>query len=249
MKTYLLPYKRYSDSAGDLASLLEVLYIRFPENMLHIDGTVINWGCSNTHLTADTWINHPEMIKVSNNKLLAFQKLKEHNVSIPYFTTSAEEAATWVDNGHLVFARTKLSGHSGAGIVIVTDTNSIPNAPLFVKYVKKAAEYRVHVAFDEVIDVQQKRRANNFAGEPSFQIRSHKNGWVYCREGVSYDERIATLARGVLGSLSLDFGAVDIIYNKKKDQYYVLEVNTAPGLEGETLYTYFNTFHSYLNHV
>jgi glutathione synthase/RimK-type ligase-like ATP-grasp enzyme len=42
--------------------------------------------------------------------------------------------------------------------------------------------------------------------------------------------------------LGLDFGAVDIIWNKKQDRYYVLEVNTAPGLEGETVVRYANAF-------
>ena len=39
-------------------------------------------------------------------------------------------------------------------------------------------------------------------------------------------------------ALGLDFGAVDIIYNEAEDQHYVLEVNTAPGLEGTTLQKY-----------
>jgi D-alanine-D-alanine ligase-like ATP-grasp enzyme len=36
----------------------------------------------------------------------------------------------------------------------------------------------------------------------------------------------------------LDFGAVDVIYNRAQDKAYVLEVNTAPGLEGSTLDNY-----------
>ena len=40
--------------------------------------------------------------------------------------------------------------------------------------------------------------------------------------------------------LGLDFGAVDIIYNKQEDKWYVLEVNTAPGIYGTTLDKYVN---------
>jgi glutathione synthase/RimK-type ligase-like ATP-grasp enzyme len=248
MNIRLLPYKKFSKSARDLVGLLEAIYLN-PEVDHLVDGTVINWGNSQPKGMVSNWINSPAKIRISNNKLLAFQKLKEHNVSIPDFTTSTEEAQAWVNNGHLVFARTKLSGHSGDGIVVCDANTPIPNAPLLVKYVKKAAEYRVHVAFGEVIDEQAKRKRKDFNGEVSNQIRSHQNGWVYCRKGFLNDGRRNEVAIASVAALGLDFGAVDIIYNQKKDQYYVLEVNTAPGLEGETLFIYFNTFYSYLNHV
>ena len=35
-----------------------------------------------------------------------------------------------------------------------------------------------------------------------------------------------------------DFGAFDVIYNQKKNQAFVLECNTAPGIEGTTLDNY-----------
>jgi len=53
----------------------------------------------------------------------------------------------------------------------------------------------------------------------------------------------STLAVNCLG---LDFGAVDIIYNQKKDVSFVLEVNTAPGLEGSTLNEYVKEFNNAL---
>ena len=51
-----------------------------------------------------------------------------------------------------------------------------------------------------------------------------------------------TIAVNAVKALGLDFGAVDIIYNEKENQYYVLEVNTAPGLEGTTLIKYAERF-------
>lgn len=249
MNTYLLPYKKYSNSARDLASLLGAYYIKDPDDTRIYDGPVINWGNSRVGNVNNQYINHPRCISISNNKLHAFAQLKEQNVSIPEFTTSIQEAAAWVDNGHLVLARQQLGGHSGAGIVLCSTNADLVAAPLYVKYVKKAAEFRVHVAFGEVIDVQQKRRISNFQGEYSSKIRSHQNGWVYCRENVPDCPTRSDLAVRAVAGLALDFGAVDIIYNFKQNQYYVLEVNTAPGLEGETLFTYFNTFYSYLNHV
>ena len=95
---------------------------------------------------------------------------------------------------------------------------------LYVKYIKKKAEYRIHVFNGKIIDIQQKRKRHE-AIEINFQIRSHNNGWV----------------------LGLDFGAVDIIWNEKQQQGYVLEVNTAPGLEGETIINYANAIEELIN--
>ena len=41
-----------------------------------------------------------------------------------------------------------------------------------------------------------------------------------------------------MAALNLSFGAVDIIYNGLDNAYYALEVNTAPGIEGETMFSY-----------
>ena len=63
-------------------------------------------------------------------------------------------------------------------------------------------------------------------------------GSVYCRDGITSNSIRDTLAINAIRALHLDFGAVDIIYNERENQFYVLEVNTAPGLEGTTLQKY-----------
>jgi glutathione synthase/RimK-type ligase-like ATP-grasp enzyme len=45
-------------------------------------------------------------------------------------------------------------------------------------------------------------------------------------------------------ALGLDFGAVDIIQDDGGN-FYVLEVNTAPGLEGQTIKSYAEGFNAY----
>ena len=47
--------------------------------------------------------------------------------------------------------------------------------------------------------------------------------------------------------INLNYGAVDIIYNKKQNKCYVLEINTAPGLINQTANLYANNFKEYLN--
>ncbi|MDT9694122.1 hypothetical protein Q5762_38495, partial [Streptomyces sp. P9(2023)] len=83
----------------------------------------------------------------------------------PMFTTSKEEAQGWLDEGTIVVARTMLRGHSGAGIVLHSGDDELVDAPLYVKYVKKTQEYRVHVAFGEILDQQRKARRQDTPDE------------------------------------------------------------------------------------
>jgi D-alanine-D-alanine ligase-like ATP-grasp enzyme len=47
-----------------------------------------------------------------------------------------------------------------------------------------------------------------------------------------------------VSAINLSFGAADIIYSRKKNAAFVLEVNTAPGIEGLTVLDYANAITS-----
>jgi len=159
---------------------------------------------------------------------------------VPY-TLNWGEAEDWHQAGFDVVARHNLYGHSGEGIEVVIgdqkkeDWGDVPEAPLYTKYIKKKSEYRVHVV-GEVTDIQKKRRRTDVEPEDcDYKVRNHSNGWVYCRENLNIPKGINELAISAVRALNLDFGAVDIIWNEHHNQMYVLEVNTAPGLEGATI--------------
>jgi hypothetical protein len=99
-----------------------------------------------------------------------------------------------------------------------------------------------------VLFVQEKRRERERerTADESL-IRSHSNGWVFCREDVEISPMLIATARGAVEALGLDFGAVDIIYNQHENQYYVLEVNTAPGLEGQSVVDYTRAINEWFN--
>jgi glutathione synthase/RimK-type ligase-like ATP-grasp enzyme len=209
---------------------------------------IINWGNSQTHQLAgggpQMVVNPFDAVRSASNKLVTFQKLENQDgIRIPAFTADRTVAEGWLRDGIGVVCRTVLSGHSGAGIVLCMD-QSVPlaNAPLYVQYVKKQREYRVHVAFGKVIDVQQKRQRSDYDGETNFQVRNHHTGWVYCREDIVKPDELEPMAVKTVARLGLDFGAVDIIWNEKRNECYVLEVNTAPGLEGTTVERYAQAF-------
>lgn len=171
---------------------------------------------------------------VASDKLLSFRKFSEHGVSCPVWTTDKEVARSW---NKTIVARTLLRSHSGKGIVLVEPGEDIPNAKLYVQYKKKKHEYRVHVYQSTVIDVTQKKRRAGFENRDN-QIRNHQNGWVYCREGIQEPNGLRDLALNACAAVGLSAGAVDIIWNEHENQCYVLEINTAPGIEGTTCKKY-----------
>lgn len=204
---------------------------------------VINYGSSSLpeEVLKCRVINSPEAVSEAANKLKSFKAMAEHGVSVPRFTESPEEAS---EIGGIFVARTKLTGHSGEGIVIYNaNEEEAPEAPLYVEYIKKKEEFRVHVFQGEVIDVQRKARKREVLDENvNWQVRNLEGGFIYAREGVELADEARIQALAAVEALGLDFGAVDIIWNERRDEYYVLEVNTAPGLTGTTLEKYVGAF-------
>jgi glutathione synthase/RimK-type ligase-like ATP-grasp enzyme len=199
--------------------------------------TIINWGCGNPdHIFITEYLNYPTKVRLAANKLQSFQAFKDHDVSSVPWTTSQEEVKEWLKKYHVV-ARTVLTGHSGDGIIIIEpETEEVPKAPLYTRYIMKTHEYRVHVVKESVVDVQRKIRDPE--RDPSdWKVRSHANGFIFVRQNVVISDAIRDLAVQSIGALGLDFGAVDIVVDKD-GVAYVLEVNTAPGLEGQTVQSY-----------
>lgn len=208
--------------------------------------TIINWGCS----TVPWWsspnvriVNRPEAVAKAANKLITFQEFQHAEfLHIPPWTNDRSVAESWIKDGGSVVCRTVLRGHSGAGIVLVDNLDSMVRAPLYTQYVKKLKEFRCHVAFGAVIDIQEKRRRSEAGSEADSRIRNHHTGWVYCREEIVEPAGIRGIAVDAIAALGLDFGAVDVLFNQHHNRCLVLEVNTACGLEGTTLQNYVNMF-------
>lgn len=246
-RRFVVPYKAGSASARALSDALGGKRIRL-RNSRHRaqpqrDDMYINWG--NTAppdvVPRERLLNLPEAVARASNKLSFFELHHPLGV-LPDYWTNAEEIP---DDAFPIVCRTLLNASGGRGIVIADTRADLVAAPLYVRYVKKADEFRVHLGYVEgeesIIAVQQKRRRHDHA-DPNWQIRNHANGFIYAREGVRAPQCVLDAAKMVFKDSELDFGAVDVIYNAKADAAYVLEINTAPGLEGQTLQDYVNHF-------
>lgn len=246
MRPIIYPYKVGSKSARALAYALGTKCV-YPDRKYkpYPNHRIINWGSGvvpKWEQSIYSYMNRPPFVACAGNKLTTLRVLEHEDVSCVEFTIKYQVAADWLKTGSTVIARHHVRGHSGEGIIVHTPgVGDIPGiAPLYTLYKKKKKEFRVHVMKYpdgyNIFDVQQKR--GKIGEESNPYIRSHNNGWVFTREDIDLPGDIPSLACSAVKALGLDFGAVDIIWNKHENKSYVLEVNTAPGLEGTTLIKY-----------
>ena len=251
MSLIVYPYKPGSNSARELARELGVRRISHRNSRFRgrPEKTVLNWGASRVpeEVAKCTIINTPEAVHRASDKLQFFQNA---DCRKPEWTTNWADANAWVIEGKTVVARTVLNGHSGEGIILCDLNDVVPQAPLYTEYVPKKNEYRVHVFRGAVIDVQRKARRRDVPDEQvNWKIRNNDNGFVFARNGDALGDvpqDVLTQAIQAVGSLGLDFGAADVIYNDARSQAFVLEVNTAPGLVGTTLENYTGAFRQFV---
>jgi len=182
-------------------------------------------------------INNVHAVHTATNKVYALTRFTTKGVSCPPWTTHKEEAARWVAAGETVVGRKTVTGSEGKGIVIITSLIDFPDCPLYTKYIKKKKEFRVHVVGGQAIDVQQKVRKRN-AAPGNFYVRNTANGFVFHRSNIDIPVGLVAEAIKAVTALGLDFGAVDVVWNEHQNKSYVLEVNTAPGIEGSTVVKY-----------
>lgn len=256
----ILPYKMGSESAEAFAKELKVLRIHPDETKTKFVGrdadVIVNWGNS-TFMPqvrkgeTPSLINHPRAVRVATDKLETFKVLSNSGVPVPEFTTERQRAEQWLrdEESKRIFCRTILNSHSGNGIVIARKDTEVVNAPLYVKGIPKDREFRVHVLRNVIFDRQEKKARAGIReqlGEDWVSdVRSHANGWVFTRENVTIPKEVEEAAIKAVAALGLDFGAVDICCTKKGVPF-VLEINTAPSLQGTTLELYTKVFNKFL---
>ena len=244
MAIKVFPYRAGSRSAKALAAAVggRVLRRNGSKYRFREGDLVINWGASDCPFHGRGVANQPDAIEPASNKLRCFKKMDLGGVSIPNFWV---DVRTIPDDAFPVMCRTKLQAHSGDGIVVAERRDQLVNAPLYTQYVKKKHEYRVHCirkpggATTSII-IQRKAKRNDVENA-NFMVRNLANGFVYVIEDM-VPKCVEVEAHKALESTGLAFGAVDVIWNEHQNKAYVLEINTAPGLEERTAEAYANVF-------
>jgi glutathione synthase/RimK-type ligase-like ATP-grasp enzyme len=244
MAIKVYPYKAGSRSAKALAEAIggRVLKRQGSKYRFREGDLIINWGGRDCPFAGRGVANQPDAIEPAANKLTCFNLMRDAGVSIPRYWTRKEDIP---NDAFPVMCRTKLQAHSGEGIVVAERRDQLVNAPLYTQYVKKKHEYRVHAlrkpgAGTQSIIIQRKAKRHD-REDADFMVRNLANGFVYVIDGM-VPKIVVDEAHKALESTGLAFGAVDVIYNENQNKAYVLEINTAPGLEDRTAEAYAKTF-------
>lgn len=223
---------------------------------------VINYGCSTTPawnaLAAQRGafiLNHWGCVATCANKQLTLKALQDEDVPTLVWTTDREVAKNW----DRVVVRHKVKGTRGDGIEVLNqgEFDVLPDAPLYTKYYRKAQEFRIHVFQNSIIDYTQKKRLTSEKVEErnierNKYVRSHANGWVFCRDDVMYSGELCELAIRACKAVGIDYAGVDILANFDKDSKtvkdaVVCEINSAPGMQKTTYQRYCNAIKEVLN--
>lgn len=221
---------------GETSTLLaEKLRARIHFRTMPRGGIIINWGYS-----CGTGLN----AHIIGNKLRELEILRDTGVSVPKF---------WLDRPtdkkvYPILGR--MQHHTqGKDIVILKTPDQPETAPevlrirysdFYIQYIDKVAEFRAHVCGGKVVLVTKKVAIDDKADK---MICNHGRGWKQCtyEEGRTYYRTVAEIAAPAIQAVKYDFGAVDIIIDKK-GKAYVLELNSAPGL------TIDNRIHAYIHY-
>lgn len=251
-KLLVVPYSSASESAKVLANLFDCKRMKLENSKTkdRNDLSLINWGNSTvdlSHLPSVKVYNKPENVALASNKTKFFQAIEEFNekaedsgsvkVNIPDWTTSVRTARQWYNDGFDIVCRHTVQSHSGNGIHLaeyredVRADQAVPKAPLYTKYMKKRDEYRVHVVAGKPIFVQRKAVDSSSDNVVNYQIRNRNNGFVFVVQDLNPDPSVISNAVNAVNALGLDFGAVDVIWNERRQLATVVEVNTACSLQ------------------
>lgn len=246
MSLYILPYSFASNSYQNLRKGLGLKSCKKRTKWKPTD-TIINWGEAEISVFPDKIkiVNEPLAVSNAVSKLLSFVIMEKAGVKVPEFTVMKSIAKSWIGKGDIVIGRKLLRASGGRGISVFHNTEEIVDCPLYTRYIKHKAEYRIHIFEGEMIDSQQKLKRRDFNGDRNTRIRNLDNGYVFARSGFDVPSIVVEEACNAVRALGLNFGAVDIGYNEYYKSAYVFEVNTAPGLEGTTLQNYIKAMEKY----
>lgn len=181
------------------------------------------------------------------NKLAQYKYFKDKGISGFEFTTDRPTAQQWVTEGSTVVGRETLNGQAGAGIKMFSTDNPadghvVTPCQVYTKYKPKKREFRVHIFKDKVVGIVEKRKRLEHEGPSDSRIRNLANGYVFCQEVEltaalkTAIETSALAASKVCGASH--FRGVDVGYNMHHNDVFIIEVNSAPGIEGSNVEHY-----------
>jgi glutathione synthase/RimK-type ligase-like ATP-grasp enzyme len=188
------------------------------------DVPIINWGIGDERLpglnTNCGYFNKQTALKRFNNALLRAPE----PIAIDVVTEDLKFPVLARKNNH----------RRGLDVVKCENFEDLQKVlythDFVVPYVEKIREYRIYVFRDTVCAGYRKQYTGD--GPNNYVIWNHQGGLFrqVCLADDNISDNVREIAIMAVKALRLDFGAVDMMQDKEK-QWWVLEVNTAPGID------------------
>ena len=221
------------------------------------DGIIIRYGNVRTvnrsgHVAHPRYeINTIEAINNARNKFKSLGLMEAGGCRVPQAVTIIPAIPN--NSTDVWFGRT-FYHHKGLDIKVCKTNRDVKNAidegsEYFVKYIPIGKEYRYHVFGDKILQacIKFKEAGNGGVGTEEDIIRNLDHGWKFAE--IEPQPKASEYAIKACRALGLHFGAVDIIEEQGHTFLYVLEVNTAPGLDNKRLEAYITAFKEYIEEV
>lgn len=167
------------------------------------------------------------------DQLVAF---RDEGIPCPEFTNRLENARKWVKDGHHVFGRN--SNHEKGKDIVDQTSPDWEGKEFWTIVLNKRREYRIHIFDDQHIQQGLRRFDPNAPRERNdgLPIWNTQTGYIYDHNFEPPSVGVE-LARRAVRALDYLWGAVDLLEDQS-GTCYVLEVNTAPGMDETTAQAY-----------
>jgi len=218
----------------------------------------VNWGCGPNIINRSVDPSRVVLnrdISGSLRKLRTFELLRQAELPFPPMTTDATKDGFFM-GGRYLGRKDGLSG--GKGIVIY-DGGQRPSSThdFYARVISKVFEVRIHVG--RMLDGDVRVLCEQIKYVPAGSnvlIRNFDNGArfsavpLHTRVHPGDADRARALAVAALNACHMDFAAVDMALSKK-GQWYIFELNSAPGLmrrDDNDHHEMPATYHAYLDY-
>lgn len=207
-------------------------------------------------------LNNPQNVVNASDKRRCLRILTDAEVPTLSYALNRADAIRLFEDTDKVYCRTRISSHSGRGIVIANNPEELVDAQLYTANFVNDTEFRVHVFKGRVTDITQKKSMSSERRERMGivrtdrreEVRNLKSGWSFVRSEMNlYDNdgdarnEIYDISLEAMEALGLDFGAIDLLMNSETGECRVVEANTACGMKVSTTthYRYIQNFMEY----
>lgn len=192
----------------------------------HLHATLVRWD-SKAELKADRTINSADSVRLSRNK-------RKSRLELDCAGLGPE---TWTHRADVVFpAVVRPKRHFGGHDFYLCENKEDLNVAIgkcgigrwyASEFIEKISEYRVFVLNGETFKVIRRYRDDV---DPKVPWNFHNGGKSIRVKKESWPKDVVKIAEKGLKTLGLQLAAIDVIMDKE-GKPYVLEANTAPGLD------------------